>query len=44
MPPPKVNKPPLEKKIDLKEALAQMLTSHIAFMNETKENMKNQAS
>ena len=42
MPPPQVNKPPAEKKVDLEEALAQMLTSHIDFMNETKVNMQSQ--
>ena len=41
MPPPKVSKPPSEKKVDFEEALAQMLTSHTAFMNETKANMRN---
>ena len=44
MPPPQVSKPPTEKKVDLEEALAQMLTSHISFMNETKENMQNQST
>ena len=39
-----MNKPPSEKKVDLKEALAQMLTSHKAFMNETKATMKNQST
>ena len=32
------------EKVDLEQALAQMLTSHIAFMNETKGNIKNQAT
>ena len=41
MPPPQVNKPPVEKKMDLEEALAQMLTSHAAFMNETMTTMQN---
>ena len=44
MPPPQVNKPPAEKKVDLKEALAQMLTSHTTFMHETKETMQNQST
>ena len=39
-----MNKPPLEKKVDLEEALAQMLTSYTAFMNETKANMQNQST
>ena len=39
-----MNKPPAEKKVDLEEALAQMLTSHIAFMNETKATMQNQST
>ena len=30
--------------MDLEQALAQLLTSHTAFMNETKVNMKNQAT
>ena len=38
------SEPPSEKKIDLKKALTQMLTSHPAFMNETKENMQQQAT
>ena len=44
MPPPRVSEPPPEKKEDLEQALAQMLTSHTAFMNETKANMQNQAT
>ena len=44
MPPLRVNKPPSEKKMDLEQALAQMLTSHTAFMNETKANMQHQAT
>ena len=32
-----------EKKVDLEEALAHMMTSHTAFMNETKANFQNQA-
>ena len=39
MPPPQVNKPPAEKKVDLEEALAQILTLHTAFMNEIKATM-----
>ena len=31
-----------KKKVDLEEALAQMLTSHTTFKNETKANMQNQ--
>ena len=33
-----------EKKFDLEQALAQMLTSHSAFINETKANMQQQAT
>ena len=44
MPPRRVSEPPPEKKVDLEQALAQMLTSHTVFMNETKVNMKNQAT
>ena len=44
MPPPLVSEPPPEKKVDLEQALAQMLTSHTAFMNETKANMQHQAT
>ena len=44
MPPPQVSIPPVEKKVDLEEALAQMLTSHTTFMNETKETMQNQST
>ena len=44
MPPPQVSEPPPEKKVDLEEALAQMLTSHTTFMNETKANMQHQAT
>ena len=40
MPSNRANEPPSEKKIDLEQALAQMLTSHSAFMNETKANMQ----
>ena len=42
MPPPQVNKPPTYKKVDLEEALAQMLTSHTAFINKIKANMQSQ--
>ena len=41
---PRVSEPPPEKKVDLEQALAQMLTSHIAFMNATKANMQQQAT
>ena len=41
---PRVSKPPPEKKVNLEQALAQMLTSHSAFMNETKANMQHQAN
>ena len=44
MPPSQVSEPPLEKKVDLEQALAQMLTSHSAFMNETKANMQHQST
>ena len=44
MPSNRVSEPPLEKKVDLEQALAQMQTSHSAFMNETKENMQQQAT
>ena len=44
MPPPRVSEPPPEKKVDWEQALAQMLTSHTAFMNETKANMQHQAT
>ena len=44
MPHPQVNKPPTKKKVNLEEALAQMLTSHTTFMNETKANMQNQST
>ena len=40
----RANEPPPEKKFDLEQALAQMLTSHSAFMNETKANMQQQAT
>ena len=44
MPPPQVSEPPPEKNVDLEQALAQMLTSHTTFMNETKANMQHQAT
>ena len=42
MPSNRVSEPPPEKKVDLEQALAQLLTSHSAFMNETKANMQQQ--
>ena len=44
MPPPRASEQPLEKKVDLEQALAQVLTSHDAFMNETRANMQYQAT
>ena len=44
MPPPRASEPLPEKNVDLEQALAQMLTSHTAFMNETKANMQHQAT
>ena len=44
MPSNRASEPPIEKKVDLEQALAQMLTSHSAFMNETKANMQQQAT
>ena len=44
MPSNRANEAPSEKKLDLEQALAQMLTSHSAFMNETKANMQQQAT
>ena len=44
MPSNRANEPPSEKKLDLEQALAQMLTSHSAFMNKTKANMQQQAT
>ena len=44
MPSNRASEPPLEKKVDLEQALAQMLTSHSTFMNETKVNMQQQAT
>ena len=40
----RTSEPPYEKKVDLEQALAQMLTSHSAFMNDTKANMEQQAT
>ena len=40
----RTSEPLSEKKLDLEQALAQMLTSHSAFMNETKANMQQQAT
>ena len=34
----------LREKVDLEQALAEMLTSHTAFMNETKANMQHHAT
>ena len=44
MPSNRASEPPPEKRVDLEQALAQMLTSHSAFMNETKANMQQQAT
>ena len=44
MPSNRASEPPPKKKVDLEQALAQMLTSHSAFMNETKVNMQQQAT
>ena len=44
MPLPRVSEPLPEKKVDFEQALAQMLTLHTAFMNETKANMQQQAT
>ena len=44
MPPPRMSEPPPEKKVDLEQALVQILTSHTAFMNEIKANMQQQAT
>ena len=44
MPSPRVNEPTLEKKVDLKQALEQMLTLHTAFMNERKANLQSQTT
>ena len=43
MPPLQESKPPPEKKVDLEEALAHMMTSHNKFMNETKDTFQKQA-
>ena len=40
MPSNRTSETPSEKKLDLEQALAQMLTSHSAFMNETDECLK----
>ena len=37
------NNQPKAKKVDLEEALAHMMSSHTAFMNEMKANFQNQA-
>ena len=37
------NNQPKEKKVDLEEVVAHMMTSHTTFMNETKANFQNQA-
>ena len=42
MPSNRASEPPPKKKVDLEQAFAQMLTSHSAFMNETKANMQQQ--
>ena len=44
MPSNRTNETPSEKKLDSEQALAQMLTSHSAFMNETKANLQQQAT
>ena len=44
MPSNRAGEQPPEKKVDLEQTLAQMLTSHSAFMNETKANMQQQAT
>ena len=44
MPSNRTSGPPPEKNVDLEQALAQMLTSHSTFMNETKANMQQQAT
>ena len=41
---PRVSEPPSEKKVDMEQALAQILTSHTAFMNEIKANMQHQST
>ena len=44
MPSNRVSEPPSEKKMDLEQALVQVLTSHSAFMNETKANVQQQVT
>ena len=44
MPPPQVNEPTPKKKVDLDQALAQILTSHTTFMNESKANLQSQTT
>ena len=44
MPPPRVKEPTPKKKVDLEQALAQMLTSHTTFMNEIKANLQCQTN
>ena len=44
MPLPRVNEPTPEKKVDLEQALAQMLNSHTSFMNETKANLQSKTT
>ena len=39
-----MNEPTLEKKVDLKQVLEQMLTLHTAFMNERKANLQSQTT
>ena len=43
MPPLHASKLPHEKKVDLEETLANMMTSHSTFMNDTKATFQNQA-
>ena len=40
----RVSEPPSEKNVDLEQALAQMLSSLSAFMNEMKASMQHQAT
>ena len=44
MPSTRVSEPHPKKNVDLEQALVQILTSHTAFMNETKANMQQQAT
>ena len=44
MPLNRTSETPSKKNLDLEQALAHMLTSHSAFMNETKANMQHQAT